>query len=130
MVAVLAPLGIFRGALAQSRNVGDAKARSSTRSGLVQPDRATARARRSRVALAVCAADARATTLVAARAVAAPAAAPPARLALTGDVSRVQTIETADDVNSCDFGQTNTSNILVCGDDDGYVYVRAIHLWS
>ena len=88
MVAVLAPLGIFRGALAQSRNVSDAKARSSTRSGLVQPDRATTRARRSRVALAVRAADARATTLVAARAVAAPAAAPPARLALTGDVSR------------------------------------------
>ena len=89
MVAVLAPLGICRGALAhESRNVGDARVRSTTRSGLLRPDRASARARRSPVALAVRAADARATTAVAARAAAAPAAAPPARPASTGDVAR------------------------------------------
>jgi putative Ca2+/H+ antiporter (TMEM165/GDT1 family) len=89
MVAVLAPLGICRGALAhESRNVGDARVRSTTRSGLLRPDRASARARRSPVALAVRASDARATTAVAARAAAAPAAAPPARPASTGDVAR------------------------------------------
>ena len=75
MVAVLAPLGICRGALAQSRNVGQAKSRSTARSGLFRPDRAAALARRSRVGLAVRAADA-------------PASAPPARLASAGDVAR------------------------------------------
>ena len=89
MVAVLAPLGICRGALAhKSRNVGDARVRSTTRSDLLRPDCASARARRSPIALAVCAADARATTAVAARAAAAPAAAPPACPASTGDVAR------------------------------------------
>jgi putative Ca2+/H+ antiporter (TMEM165/GDT1 family) len=88
MVAVLAPLGICRGALAQSRNVGQAKSRSTARSGLFRPDRAAAPARRSRVALAVRAADARSTTAVASRAAPAPASAPPARLASAGDVAR------------------------------------------
>ena len=89
MVAVLAPLGICRGALAhKSRNVGDARVRSTTRSDLLRPDCASARARRSPITLAVCAADARATTAVAERAAAAPAAAPPACPASTGDVAR------------------------------------------
>lgn len=89
MVAVLAPLGICRGALAQSRNVGQAKSRSTARSGLFRPDRAAALARRSRVGLAVRAADARESpTAVASRAAPAPASAPPARLASAGDVAR------------------------------------------